>query len=145
MNAPDLAALNAGMTQRLLSDPPQPYAEGANALRVVHTTGRRSGRRRSTPLGVLTLDGRHYLVTPDRTRDWCRNIDAEPAVVIDPGDEHRRAVAVPPEESARAIAAYLAATTAPWALRAFPVGPDAEPAAIIARLDVMAVYRLDQA
>ena len=145
MNAPDLAAMNAGMTQRLLSTPPQPYVDGSHALRVVHTVGRRSGQRRSTPLGVLQLDGRRYLVSPVRARDWCRNLDADPAVVIDPGDEHHRAVPVAGDEAARAVAAYLAATTTPWALTAFPVAPDADVAEIVAHLDAMAVYRLDPA
>ncbi|WP_162834364.1 hypothetical protein [Amycolatopsis circi] len=40
------------------------------------------------------------------------------------------------------ISAYLAAVQAPWALAAFPVGPDSSAAEIAAQLDSMAVLRL---
>ena len=143
MNAPDLVAMNAGMVDRILSGPAQPYPEGGYALRVVRTTGRRTGAARATPLGVVRVDDLLYLVTPDRSRAWALNIDADPAVVLDPDNDGRSAVPAPPEQAVPAVSAYLRARQVPWALKAFPVGPDDSPETIAAHLDTIAVYRLD--
>lgn len=140
----DIAAINHQMVDKLLGEPAQAYVEGGYALRVVHTTGRRSGHRRSTPLGVIQLAGVLYLVTPDRGRDWVRNLDADPAVVLDPGAQRRVATPVSGASAARVVAAYLKAMTVPWAVRAFSVGPDANSDEIIANLDTIGVFRLDQ-
>jgi len=143
MNAPDLVAMNAGMVDRILAGPAQPYPDGGYALRVVRTTGRRTGTQRATPLGVVRVDDLLYLVTPDRSRAWARNIDADAAVVLDPDGDARTAVPAPPEQAVPAIAAYLRAMQVPWALKAFPVGPDDGPETIAEHLDTIAVYRLD--
>jgi deazaflavin-dependent oxidoreductase (nitroreductase family) len=140
---PDLVAMNATMSRKILAEPAQPLVENGYALRVVHTTGRRSGERRSTPLGVVQIDARLYLVSPDRGRAWVRNLDADPACTLAPGGDGRIAVPAPPEEAAPAISAYLKAMQVPWALRAFPVGPEAGLEEITAHLDTIAVYRLD--
>jgi hypothetical protein len=65
--------------------------------------------------------------------------------VLDPGGDPRPAVAAEPAQAAHAVAAYLQSMHAPWALRAFPHGPDAGLAEIIDHLDTIAVYRLDGA
>jgi deazaflavin-dependent oxidoreductase (nitroreductase family) len=143
VTVPDLVAMNATMTRKILAEPAQPLVENGYALRVVHTTGRRSGERRSTPIGVVQIDGRLYLISPDRSRAWVHNLDADPACTLDPGDDDRIAVPAPPAEAAPAISAYLTAMQVPWALRAFPVGPEASLDEITAHLDSLAVYRLD--
>ncbi len=135
--------MNTAMTQKILGEPPQPLVEGGYALRVVHTVGRRSRVRRATPLGVVQVDGGLYLVSPDRGRAWVRNLEADPACVLDPGDDARTAVPAPPDQAVQAIGAYLRSMHVPWALRAFPIGPDASPQAITAHLDTIAVFRLD--
>lgn len=140
---PDLVAMNATMSRKILDEPAQPLIEGGYALRVVHTTGRRSGERRATPLGVVQIDGALYLISPDRSRAWVRNIEADPNLDLAPGDDHRTAVAAPAEEAAPAISAYLKAMQVPWALRAFPVSPEASLEEITGHLDSIAVYRLD--
>ncbi len=140
---PDLVAMNATMSQQILAEPAQPLVEHGYALRVVRTTGRRSGERRSTPIGVVQIDGRLYLISPDRGRAWVHNLDADPDCTLDPGNDHRTAVTAPPEEAAPAISAYLKAMQVPWALRAFPVGPEASLDEITAHLDSIAVYRLE--
>jgi deazaflavin-dependent oxidoreductase (nitroreductase family) len=142
---PDLVAMNAAMTDKILDEPVQPYREGGYALRVVRTTGRRSGQRRSTPLGVVQVDSALYLVSPDRGRHWVRNVESDPHLVLDPGGDPRTAVAAEPAKAALAVSAYLQSMRAPWALQAFPVGPDARLAEIIDHLDTIAVYRLDGA
>ena len=135
--------MNAAMTDKILEEPAQPYREGGYALRVARTTGRRSGQQRSTPLGVVQVDGVLYLVSPNRGRDWVRNLDTDPHLVLDPGGDPRAAVAAEPAQAARAVSAYLRSMRAPWALRAFPVGPDAGLAEIVDHLHTIAVYRLD--
>jgi deazaflavin-dependent oxidoreductase (nitroreductase family) len=140
---PDLVAMNATMSQKILAEPAQPLVENGYALRVVHTTGRRSGERRATPLGAVQIDGRLYLISPDRSRAWVRNLDAEPACTLAPGADERTAVPAPAAEAAPAVSAYLRAMQVPWALRAFPVGPEASLEEITAHLHSIAVYRLD--
>jgi len=143
VSQPDLVAMNAAMTDKILEEPAQPYREGGYALRVARTTGRRSGQQRSTPLGVVQVDGVLYLVSPNRGRDWVRNLEGDPHLVLDPGGDPRTAVPAEPGQAARAVSAYLRSMRAPWALRAFPVGPDAGLAEIVDHLDTIAVYRLD--
>ena len=46
---------------------------GSRELRVI---GRRSGERRTTPVNLLTLDGRTYLVAPRGVTQWVRNLRA---------------------------------------------------------------------
>ena len=46
---------------------------GSRELRV---RGRTSGEWRSTPVNLLTVDGRRYLVAPRGTTQWVRNIRA---------------------------------------------------------------------
>ncbi|MFR9801957.1 nitroreductase/quinone reductase family protein [Pseudonocardia sp. RS010] len=145
MTAPDLAAMNAAMTARILDEPAQPLAEGGYALRVLRSTGRRTGRVRETPLGVVRLGGRSYLVSPDPMRAWVRNLDAGPAAEIASADgtEAVTALRAPASEAAPCVSAYLRAVRVPWALRAFPVGPDASLAEITAHLGTIVVFRLD--
>lgn len=46
---------------------------GSRELRV---RGRKSGEWRSTPVNLLTVDGRRYLVAPRGTTQWVRNLRA---------------------------------------------------------------------
>ena len=143
MTAPDLAAMNATMSERILAGPPQPFTEGGYVLRVLRTTGSRSGLPRTTPLGVVQHRGGLYLVSPDPRRAWVRNLAAAPACVLDPGADPRTAVPAPPEEAAPVVSSYLRAMNQPWALREFPVPQDASLEEITAHLGTMAVLRLD--
>jgi deazaflavin-dependent oxidoreductase (nitroreductase family) len=133
------------MTERLLTSPPQPLAEGGLALRVLQATGRLSGRERRTPVGVTQVNDHRYLVSPDPGRDWVANLTARPDCVLLGGDQRHagRAVPVGGDEAAAAVATYLAATSAPWVLQAFPVSPEASRGEIAAALDGIAVFRLD--
>ncbi|MET9262200.1 nitroreductase family deazaflavin-dependent oxidoreductase [Amycolatopsis sp. NPDC004079] len=141
----EFAQVNAEMVRKLLDADPQPIPDGGYGLRVLETTGRRSGRTRQTPLGVLRLGGDRYLVSPDANRDWVRNLAAVPACRVRGGDNSERVRAQPVNgaEAVSVIAAYLAAVRAPWALAAFPVGPDSSADEIAAHLDSLAVFRLE--
>ncbi|MBR8640149.1 nitroreductase family deazaflavin-dependent oxidoreductase [Streptomyces tuirus] len=44
--------------------------------RVLAVRGRKSGQWRTTPVNLLTLDGRHYLVAPRGHVQWTRNMRA---------------------------------------------------------------------
>lgn len=141
----DVRAINAQMIERTLGQDPQPLVEGGYAVRVLETRGRASGRTRQTPLGVIRAGGVSYLVAPNANRDWVANLDVTPdcALRTSEGTQPQRAARVAGEEAVGAISTYLAVLRVPWALRAFPVGPDADAAEIAAHLDVMAVFRLD--
>ncbi|MGW7532298.1 nitroreductase family deazaflavin-dependent oxidoreductase [Amycolatopsis sp. NPDC054798] len=140
----EVAEINAEMVRKLLDTDPGPLPEGGYGLRVLETTGRRSGRTRQTPLGVLLLHGDRYLVSPDANRDWVRNLRANPACRVRAGSVEESVHARPADgaEAVPVISAYLAAVQAPWALAAFPVGPDAAETEIAAHLDTLAVFRL---
>lgn len=136
---------NAAMIDRIASAPAEPIAEGAFALRVVRTRGRRTGEERSTPLGVVRTGDALYLVSPQAGRDWVLNLAAEPECETVAGGEAAPYRAVVPSEAdaVAAVAAYLNAVQVPWALRAFPVAADAGESEISAHLREMAVLRLD--
>jgi deazaflavin-dependent oxidoreductase (nitroreductase family) len=44
--------------------------------RVLRVRGRKSGEWRSTPVNLLTLDGRRYLISPRGMTQWVRNLRA---------------------------------------------------------------------
>jgi deazaflavin-dependent oxidoreductase (nitroreductase family) len=45
--------------------------------RVLETRGRTSGQPRRTPVNLLTVDGRQYLVSPRGNGQWVRNVRAD--------------------------------------------------------------------
>ncbi|GAY09836.1 nitroreductase/quinone reductase family protein [Pseudonocardia sp. N23] len=145
MPGPDLVALNASMIDRILREPPDPIVDGGYARRVLRTRGRRSGVTRSTPIGVVGLDGGHYLVCPDANRDWARNLAADPGCAVVSRDDEQpcTTVPVPDDEAAPVVATYLSAMRdMPFATKAFPVGPDAAPEEIRPHLGTIRVLRL---
>jgi deazaflavin-dependent oxidoreductase (nitroreductase family) len=53
------------------------------SLMVLRTTGRRTGRRRETPLGYAIVDGAVYCCAGfGRTTSWLRNLDTDPRVEV---------------------------------------------------------------
>jgi deazaflavin-dependent oxidoreductase (nitroreductase family) len=44
--------------------------------RVLSVRGRKTGEQRSTPVNLLTVDGRRYLVAPRGVTQWVRNLRA---------------------------------------------------------------------
>ncbi len=139
--------MNAEMTAKLIDAPAEAPPDGGYALRVVETRGRRSGAPRRVPLAVVAHDGGQYLVSPVRDRDWVENLLATPDCTLLSGGlrEERHAEPAGGEEAAAVVAAYLAAMSVPWAVRAFPVPQDATPGQILEHLPGMAVFRLSTA
>jgi hypothetical protein len=50
---------------------------------VLRVTGRRSGRRRAVPLGLLVVDGRSYIGHPSGDTAWTLNLRAAPWATIE--------------------------------------------------------------
>jgi deazaflavin-dependent oxidoreductase (nitroreductase family) len=74
---------------RLIHLPPRIlYAVGlgpwiGNLILLLTTTGRKSGKRRITPLQYEEIDGRIYLAAArGQKADWIRNISADPKVEV---------------------------------------------------------------
>ncbi|GAA2389815.1 nitroreductase family deazaflavin-dependent oxidoreductase [Streptomyces glaucosporus] len=72
----------------------------AGKLLLLTHTGARSGKRRTTPLMFLRLNGRLCVIASangaPRHPDWYRNVVAHPAVTVEIGDEEFPATAVVP-------------------------------------------------
>lgn len=140
----DPREMNRSMVDRLDGAPAEPIAERGYALRVLRSTGRVSGEPKATPIGVLCLEGRLHLISPDGTRDWVRNVRAAERCELSAGgrSEAFRASEITGRDGAVAVRGYLEVVQVPWALRAFPVEATAEIAEIEDALGQMAVFRL---
>jgi deazaflavin-dependent oxidoreductase (nitroreductase family) len=78
--------------------------EGRDLL-LLTTTGRKSGRKHTTPM-VFTRDGDRLLVYASKAGapthpDWYLNLVADPRVVVEAGDERYDAIATPLEGDER--------------------------------------------
>ena len=77
---------------------------------VLEVRGRASGRKRSLPVGITTLEGERYLVSMLGPRsDWVRNVEAAHGeAVIRQGPRRRvHLVLVPPRQSAPILREYV--------------------------------------
>jgi deazaflavin-dependent oxidoreductase (nitroreductase family) len=96
------------------------------ALLTVH--GRRSGRPRTTPVGLLVLDGRRYLFSAFGEVNWVRNLRAAGVATIGVGRQREtlRAAELSAEEAGRVIRSILKTPTYGSVVRPyFPVSDDA--------------------
>jgi deazaflavin-dependent oxidoreductase (nitroreductase family) len=78
--------------------------------RVLETTGRTSGLPRRTPVNLLTLDGRRYLVSPRGEGQWVRNVraaDGRLSLLLGRKREELVGAEVPVEEREQILRAYL--------------------------------------
>ncbi len=140
----DAKANNAQMVDRILAMPIQPYQDGKYVLRVAEIVGRGSGTLYQVAIGMVRWNGAGYLVSPDPTRDWVRNLRASEHCAILAGAvrEPYRAVAV--SDAAEAIAvlrSYLPQLV--WTPAQFPVAVTDSDDTMRANLDKVAVFRLD--
>ena len=136
---------NAEMIARLLAAAGVAVPDGGYGLRVLTTIGRRTGRAHLTPVGVLRFNAQLYVVCPDRTRDWPRNLLAEPECTVRSGSQEQRyrAVRVTGGAGVDVVATYLSVVQAPWALRAFRLADPTDHEQIAASLGRFGVFRLD--
>jgi deazaflavin-dependent oxidoreductase (nitroreductase family) len=78
--------------------------------RVLEVRGRKSGAVRRTPVNLLTLDGREYLVSPRGETQWARNVRADGGRLVLVLGRHRDERVVrelPDDEKAPVLRAYL--------------------------------------
>jgi deazaflavin-dependent oxidoreductase (nitroreductase family) len=90
--------------------------------------GRRSGRPRSTPVGLLVLDGHRYLFSAFGEVNWVRNLRAAGVATIGVGRQREAlpATELSAEEAGRVIRSILKTPTyGPVVRPYFPVSNDA--------------------
>jgi len=101
---------------------------------VLTVPGRKSGKRYSTPVSLVFLDGERWLVAPYGEREWVKNARAASSVELTRArkTERVRIEEVGPEQAAPVLRAYLRSTpvTAPFfdAKRSSPLEKFAEEA-----------------
>jgi deazaflavin-dependent oxidoreductase (nitroreductase family) len=78
--------------------------------RILEVRGRRSGAPRRTPVNLLEVDGRQYLVSPRGEGQWVRNVRADGgrlALLLGRRREERIAEELPDTEKSPILRAYL--------------------------------------
>ncbi len=77
--------------------------------RILEVRGRKTGEPRRTPVNLLTLDGRRYLVAPRGHTQWVRNLRArgEGDLLLGRRREHFRATELEDTEKEPILRAYL--------------------------------------
>src|SRR5580658_4420502 len=78
--------------------------------RILEARGRTSGRPRRTPVNLLDVDGRQYLVSPRGEGQWVRNVRADGgrlALLLGRRREERIAEELPDTEKSPILRAYL--------------------------------------
>ena len=77
---------------------------------VLEVPGRTSGRRRSNPVVIATLEGKSYLVSMlGKDSDWVKNVEAASGDAVIRQGRRRRVhlVAIPPDQRAPIIKEYV--------------------------------------
>ncbi|GLY66794.1 hypothetical protein Atai01_34130 [Amycolatopsis taiwanensis] len=134
------------MVEQLRARDPEPYQDRRPVARVINVVGRRSGASRPFPVNVTAIDGRLYVCSATRARDWVRNLLAAGQCRVerdgpDACDTERRPVLVDGHEAAAALAIYL--PQAGYRDPLLPFELDASLDEIERHVDQVAVLRLD--
>ena len=89
--------------------------------------GRRSGRPRTTPVGLLVLDGRRYLFSAFGEVNWVRNLRASGVATIGVGRQRETlpAAELSAEEAGRVVRSILKTPAGSVVRPYFPVSDDA--------------------
>jgi len=103
--------------------------------------GRRTGRIRTTPVSIVTLDGGRYVVAAFEDAAWVQNARAAEAGDIARSRRHEpvRITELPVEERGPILRAFL--EQVPGGVRFF--GMDADPVAVASAAARYPVFRLD--
>jgi deazaflavin-dependent oxidoreductase (nitroreductase family) len=109
---------------------------------ILTVTGRKSGKRYSTPVQVVFLDGERWLVSPYGERSWVLNARAADRVELTRAlkTERVRVEEVGPEQAAPVLRAYLRSTPATKAY--FDASKDAPLEEFVAEAPRHPVFRL---
>ncbi|MBI4527078.1 MAG: nitroreductase family deazaflavin-dependent oxidoreductase [Deltaproteobacteria bacterium] len=110
---------------------------------LVEVPGRRTGRLYSTPIDLLELEGRRFLVAPRGRTQWVRNAETAGEVVLKKGTKRQRfrIRVVPNEEKPDILKAYLDCFRV-TVQRYFPVQAGSEPRAFAAVAERYPVFDL---
>jgi deazaflavin-dependent oxidoreductase (nitroreductase family) len=116
--------------------------------RVLEVKGRRSGQLRHTPVNLLEVDGRQYLVSPRGETDWVRNARADHGQVVLVLGRRRRAYVLGElsgDDRVPVLRSYLRRWN--WEVGMFftGVGPDSTDADLAAVADNHPVFELTPA
>ena len=78
-------------------------------MRLLQVRGRKSGKLYSTPVDLLEINGKHYLVAPRGRTQWVRNAEAVGEITLKRGSDVRkfRLRSLPQEEKLPILKAYL--------------------------------------
>jgi len=78
-------------------------------MRLLVVRGRKSGKLYTTPVDLLELNGKRYLVAPRGRTHWVRNAEAAGEIVLKRGRTHQRfrLRAIPDLEKPPILKAYL--------------------------------------
>jgi deazaflavin-dependent oxidoreductase (nitroreductase family) len=116
---------------------------GLGHNRLLEVRGRSTGRLHATPVNVLELGGRRYLVAGRGRTQWVRNAEAAGEVVLRRGRRRQacRLRAVAGDEQAEVLSAYLARFRL-TVQRYFPVRAGSPPSAFASLLARYPVFEL---
>lgn len=108
--------------------------------------GRRTGREHCTPVNVLVLDGRRFLVAGRGRTHWVRNVEAAPAVTLARGRHRQRCRlrALAPTEKPPVLRAYLDRFRV-TVKRYFPVPPGSRDDAFVPYVDRFPAFEILEA
>ena len=113
-------------------------------MAVLEVPGRASGKRRSTPVVIATVEGKRYLISMlGLESDWVKNVEAAHGNAV-LSQERRRAVhlvSVPPAERAPILSEYV--RVAASGRHHFPVAVGAPLSAFQSIAERYPVYRID--
>jgi deazaflavin-dependent oxidoreductase (nitroreductase family) len=114
--------------------------------RVLEVRGRKSGLPRQTPVNLLSLDGRQYLVAPRGETEWVRNVRADDGkldLLVGRRRQHYRGLEVADADKTDILRGYLRRWKAEVGIFFEGVGPDSTDEQIQAVAPKHPVFRLE--
>jgi deazaflavin-dependent oxidoreductase (nitroreductase family) len=114
--------------------------------RVLEVRGRKSGLPRRTPVNLLSLDGRQYLVAPRGETEWVRNVRADDGrldLLLGSKRQHYRGQEVANADKVDVLRGYLKRWKAEVGVFFDGVGPDSTDEEIRAIAPKHPVFQLE--
>lgn len=128
---------SAMLTRRLVR------GKGPSFMYLLSVRGRKTGQMHTTPVDVLEVGGRRYIVSPYGLTNWVMNARAAGEVTVSRGDrsERYRVTEVDPQEAVPVLHKYNKDIR--YTRRRFDAAPDAPDEAYAAEVPKHPVFRLD--
>jgi hypothetical protein len=124
-------------------------AGGMRELHVLTVAGRVSGKPRSTPITVVTLDAHRYLLEGFPGADWARNVRAAGGIAVlavGRGAEHVHLVELDSQAAVAVLREWpIHAATGVGIMRHAGVVDDVSPVGFAELAGTCAVFRIDPA